>query len=67
MIGGKQMTVVWHVDDMKISHEDPQEVDIMIRFLEKKYANDGLGKMKVSRGKKHENDFRLYHTQRSTH
>ena len=23
MINGKQMTVTWHVDDLKVSHEDP--------------------------------------------
>jgi hypothetical protein len=26
MINGKQMTVCWHVDDLKVSHIDPSEV-----------------------------------------
>ena len=29
-IEGKQCTVVWHVDDLKISHEDPQVVTNII-------------------------------------
>ena len=51
MINEKQMTLAWPVDDKKISHADSQEVDIMIKYLMNKYANDGLGEMKVSRGK----------------
>ena len=54
IINGKQMTLVWHVDDMKISHEDPQEVTIQIEYLRKRYASDGIGEMKVSRGKVHD-------------
>jgi len=47
------MTLVWHVDDMKISHEDPQEVTIQIEYLRKRYASDRIGEMKVSRRKEH--------------
>ena len=54
IINGKQMTLTWHVDDMKISHVSPDEVTKMIEFLKSKYANDGIGVMKVSRGKVHE-------------
>ena len=25
MVNGKQMTVIWHVDDLKVSHVDPKE------------------------------------------
>ena len=32
------MTLVSHVDDMKISHKDPQEVDIMLIHLKSKYG-----------------------------
>ena len=34
IINGKQMTIVWHVDDMKISHEDPEVI--------KQFINDQL-------------------------
>ena len=48
-INGKQCTVIWHVDDLKISHSDPTVVADIIAILEKKY-----GKMSVSRGTTHE-------------
>jgi hypothetical protein len=54
IIKGKQMTLCWHVDDMKISHIEPNEVTGMIEYLKLKYASDGIGKMKISRGKVHE-------------
>ena len=34
MIGGKQLTVCWHVDDLKISCVDANEVTKMIQWLE---------------------------------
>ena len=48
------MNLVLYVDDMKISHVSPDEVANMIGYLKRKYANDGIGQMKVSRGKVHE-------------
>ena len=30
---GKQMTIIWHVDDMKISHVDKKEVTKMIEWI----------------------------------
>ena len=47
-ISGKQCTVVWCVDDTKISHEDPKTVDRVIEQIEQTF-----GKMSVTRGKKH--------------
>ena len=34
MIGGKQLTVCWHVGDLKISCVDANEVTKMIQWLE---------------------------------
>ena len=34
MIGGKQLTVCWHVDDIKISCVDVNEVTKMIQWIE---------------------------------
>jgi len=56
MINGKQMTIAFHVDDCKISHEDPKEVDKLIQWLRQEYESifeDGSGKMTVNRGKVH--------------
>ena len=38
VINGKQCTIVWHVDDLKISHVDPEVVTEMIKILEKEFA-----------------------------
>ena len=50
MINGKQMTVTFHVDDLKISHEDNFELTKMIIWLGKKYGN----KLVVHRGDVHD-------------
>ena len=49
MIGGKQLTVCWHVDDLKISCVDENEVTKMKQWLESEY-----GEMHGSRGKRHD-------------
>ena len=49
MIGGKQITVCWHMDDIKISCVDANEVTKMIQWLESEY-----GEMHSSRGKRHD-------------
>ena len=48
----KQCTIVWYVDDLKISHQDPAVVDMDIASLSAKY--DKIDKMTVRRGNKHE-------------
>ena len=48
MIDGKQCTIVWYVDDNKISHEDSTVVDEVIAKIEERF-----GKMTVKRGKEH--------------
>jgi len=56
LIGGRQMTICFHVDDCKLSHVNPAENDRMIDHLGKEYESifeDGSGKMAVSRGKVH--------------
>jgi hypothetical protein len=56
-VGGKQMTIVWHVDDLKVSHFDPRVVTRMADWLKKKYErlfDDGSGAMKICRGNIHE-------------
>ena len=55
-IEGKQMTICWHVDDLKASHVKPSVMNQMIKYLRKEYEcifEDGSGKMVVSRGKIH--------------
>ena len=49
MIDGKQCTIVWYVDDNKISHVDHNVVSNIIKKIEAKF-----GKMSQTRGKEHE-------------
>ena len=42
------MTIIWHVDDLKILHVDAWEVTKIIKWL------GTYGNIKVSRGKEHE-------------
>ena len=48
VINGKQMTICWYVDDLKVSHVDEKEVKKMIERLEQKF-----GKMSTTYGKNH--------------
>ena len=45
MIKGYQMTLTWHVDDVKISHKLESEVNNCINWLKKKYGK--LNKIKA--------------------
>ena len=48
----KQHTIVFHVDDLKSSHEDKEVNDEFAQWLEKKYGEHG--KVKIHRGKVHD-------------
>lgn len=56
MVHGKQLTVIWHVDDLKISHVSKNVITRMITWLDCTYVrlfNEGAGAMKSARGKCH--------------
>ena len=51
------MTILFHVDDCKLSHFERKANDCMIKWLCQEYESifeDGSGKMSVSQGKVHE-------------
>jgi hypothetical protein len=48
MINGKQMTIIWHVDDLKASHVDAFELTKFASYLSSIY-----GGLAVQQGKKH--------------
>ena len=55
MVNGKQQTILWHVDDCKISGSKKTN-DEFIEAIRDEYETifkDGLGKMTVSQGKNH--------------
>ena len=35
MVNGSQMTVVWHVDDLKVSHREGREITKLLLYLGK--------------------------------
>ena len=39
VIDGKQCTVIWHVDDLKISHVDPKVVAWFLNKLQGRYRD----------------------------
>jgi hypothetical protein len=57
-IDGKQCTVVWHVDDLKISHVDPQVVTRILNLLDAKYGQEIVGgkraPLTITRGNIHD-------------
>ena len=51
-INGKQCTILWHVDDLKISHVDSKVVDSVLGKLGERYGKDAS--LVRTRGKVHE-------------
>ena len=48
IVNGKQFTICWYVDDLKLSHAEPQEVTKMLEIL-----NNKFNQMTITRGRKH--------------
>jgi hypothetical protein len=54
MVGGKQITVCWHVDDLKVSHVMSKDRSIKrSRQEHESMFKDGSGAMEVSGGETH--------------
>ena len=51
-VNGQQMTVVWHVDDLKVSHVDAREVEKFVQQMEETFGQENP--LTVSRGQVHE-------------
>ena len=52
MVNGSQLTIVWHVDDCKISHVDEKVVTDMLNKLEQKFGKESA--VTVTRGPVHD-------------
>ena len=52
MINGKQCTVLWHVDDLKLSHVDKQVVTNLLDEIDNEFGKEAP--ITVQRGKVHE-------------
>jgi hypothetical protein len=57
-IDGKQCTIVWHVDDLKISHVEYNAVTTILNLLDAKYGQEIVGGKRapitINRGKIHD-------------
>ena len=57
-INGKQCTIVWHVDDLKISHKDACVVTTILSLLDARYGQEIVGgeraALTINRGKIHD-------------
>ena len=56
-VNGKQLTIVWHVDNLKISCVDSKVVTEIIKLLNKEYGKTDSGKVSsltVKQGKIHD-------------
>ena len=51
-INGKQCTIVWHVDDLKILHVDPAVVTDVIKLIESEFGKEAP--LTTTRGKVHD-------------
>ena len=45
IVDGKQMTILWHVNNVKASHKDPRKIDNFIKWVKDTYRK--IGKAKV--------------------
>ena len=57
IVHGKQLTIAWHVDDLKVSHKKYQVVSRMVKWLKAKYEQlfeDGSSAMMITHGKIHD-------------
>ena len=52
-IQGKQCTIVWWVDDLKVSHVQKEVINGIIEWLKDKYEDKDIGLMKLTCGKRH--------------
>ena len=54
LVNDKQLTVIWHIDYLKVSHVDEKVVTEFIDWLKSKYEDKEIGVMAAKHGKKHE-------------
>lgn len=52
IVNGMQLTVVWHVDDLKISHVDKDVVDTFVKDVTEEFRKEAP--LNVSRGQVHD-------------
>ena len=51
MVDGKQLTVTWHVDNLKVLHVKQEVVNDFIEWVQNMYREKNIKKVKPSQGK----------------
>ena len=51
-VHGRQCTIIWHVDDLKISHVEPDVVSTVIEMLKQEFGKEAP--LSITRGKVHD-------------
>ena len=54
IINGKQMTMPWHVDDVKASHEEMEVSEEFVDHLKGTCDDEEIGAIKVDHGPRHD-------------
>ena len=55
MVNGEQLTICWHVDDLKASHEDSKVIDDFVQWIKDKYEDEEIiDEVRVTCGEKHD-------------
>jgi hypothetical protein len=49
MISGEQCTVLWHVDDLKVSHVDKKAVEAVLKLLNSEFGKETWEGPRLSR------------------
>jgi hypothetical protein len=52
MIDGKQCTVLWHVDNLKISHVNPDVITSILEHIEAEFGKEST--ITITRGRIHD-------------
>lgn len=53
IVNGKKHTVTWHIVNLKISHINPKVNDKFIKWVDKLYGDNKIGRVQAKRGKVH--------------
>ena len=54
IVNGKQLTAVWHVDDLKASYEENSVLEKLVERLHGEHDDEKIGIIKVNWGPKHD-------------
>ena len=55
-VNNKQFSIIFHIEDLKVSHKETPVVTLVFEKLEKEYTSHQMlnDKLTITRGKKHE-------------